>query len=203
MLGQHRSYSTEIPVDWSKILDVFKLSPLHFLGVAIASGTLLFGRKSWHEVLGTDAFLTNYRTWIGLVFLGSVTIVSLHALSGLWRSVARVLKRRELRSDGEKRLQNLTPEEKEILRYYIEYNTRTQNLNIQDGIVQGLEHEVIIYRSSNMGSMVDGFAYNIQPWAWEHLRKHPELLDDNSESHMPSASNELQHRRRRPRSRSR
>lgn len=45
-----------------------------------------------------------------------------------------------------------------------------------DGVVGGLEAQRILYRSSNVGDL-DEWAYNIQPWAWEHLKSSPGLLE--------------------------
>jgi len=44
-----------------------------------------------------------------------------------------------------------------------------------DGRVGGLEAEGIIFRSSNVGN-IESWAYNLQPWAWDYLSAHPELL---------------------------
>jgi hypothetical protein len=46
----------------------------------------------------------------------------------------------------------------------------------QNGTVNALQKERIIIRGSSLGS-ITGFDYIIQPWAWEYLNKHPELLD--------------------------
>ncbi|WP_170318593.1 super-infection exclusion protein B [Paenibacillus sp. HGF7] len=73
-------------------------------------------------------------------------------------------------------LHNLTEEEKNILRHYLYYNTRSQNLNVFDGVVKGLIHSEVIYQASSIGTMRGGFACNIQPWAWEYLQKNTQLL---------------------------
>ena len=43
--------------------------------------------------------------------------------------------------------------------------------------MSGLEAKGITYRASNMGDMLRGFAFNLQPWAREHLEANPNLLD--------------------------
>ena len=78
---------------------------------------------------------------------------------------------------GRKRLQALNPEEKRLLSYYINNQTRSQSLDIKSGTVNALEVEKIICRGSSLGTY-DGFDYIIQPWAWEYLIKHPELLKE-------------------------
>lgn len=70
----------------------------------------------------------------------------------------------------------LSEPEKEILRGYVHNSTTTLYFPMSDGVVGGLEAQRILYRSSNIGHL-DEWAYNIQPWAWEYLNDHPELLD--------------------------
>lgn len=47
----------------------------------------------------------------------------------------------------------------------------------QIDVVLGLETEKIIYRASSLSSYYTNFPYNIQPWAWEYLNQHPDLLE--------------------------
>ena len=77
-------------------------------------------------------------------------------------------------------MHDLTPDERQVLRVYLESDTRTQYLDVQDGVAQGLAQARIIYRASNMGTLTT-FAFNVQPWAWDYLRAHRELLEDRDE----------------------
>ncbi|MBI1879994.1 MAG: superinfection exclusion B family protein [Chloroflexi bacterium] len=77
--------------------------------------------------------------------------------------------------ERQKRLHNLTRSEKAILKGYLGNQTRSQYLPIESGVVNGLEAEDIIYRASHIGKL-DEWAFNIQPWAWDYLTDHPELL---------------------------
>jgi len=46
------------------------------------------------------------------------------------------------------------------------------------GLSKDLEVFGVLYRSSNInmpGS--DNYDYNITPWAWDYLKKHPELIE--------------------------
>jgi len=75
------------------------------------------------------------------------------------------------------RLNTLTEDEKQILRFYIANNTRANSLKIDDGVVQGLANAQIIYRSASMGDLLRGWAFNISDFAWEYLNKNPHLLN--------------------------
>jgi hypothetical protein len=87
----------------------------------------------------------------------------------------KVRQRRTLKG-WQRRLHDLTPAEKGILDRYIGGHTRTLNLDIGDGVVQGLVGVSVLYRASNVARLTT-VAYNIQPWAWDYLREHPELLE--------------------------
>jgi len=53
--------------------------------------------------------------------------------------------------------------------------TKTQYLDLENGVVRGLELDIVIYKASNIGQ-INTWAYNIQPWAWDYLNEHPESL---------------------------
>lgn len=73
-------------------------------------------------------------------------------------------------------IDNLT--ELEIL-YLLPYvvGETTITFSMMDGVRGGLEAKDIIYRAANVGSKIEGFAYNIQPWALDYLRRHPETYE--------------------------
>jgi hypothetical protein len=75
------------------------------------------------------------------------------------------------------RLNRLTEDEKQILRYYFAKQTRANNLRVDDGTVQGLVADGIIYRSASLGTMYGGFAHNISDIAWDYLIMNPNLLE--------------------------
>ena len=101
--------------------------------------------------------------------------------------VSRCIKRKIIQANNltklKKRLKTLTNEEREILTKYVPNKTRTNYLRPDDGVVRGLEQANIIYRASAMGGANYQFtwAYNIQPWAWDFLNAHSELVSLNSE----------------------
>lgn len=76
-----------------------------------------------------------------------------------------------------KYLRSLSPAEKRVLRGYIEGNTKTQYFRMDDGVVGGLVKPLgYLYVGAEIGYMEKGFAFNIQPWLWDYLVKHPEIL---------------------------
>ena len=71
----------------------------------------------------------------------------------------------------------MTPDEKAYLVPFVLQQENTQYFLIEDGIAGGLIAKGVLYRSSNVGSLVSGWAHNIQPWAREYLTEHAELLE--------------------------
>jgi hypothetical protein len=74
-------------------------------------------------------------------------------------------------------LHKLTPEEKGYLIPFIEGQMNSINVGMDDGVMAGLRAKGITYLAANMGSVLDGFAFNLQPWAREYLEKNPNLLE--------------------------
>jgi len=164
-------------MDLSKLIEWVKLSPQYIGAIFIAACVLLFAPESIQASLGISTFVENYRSWIGAVFVASGALLISHLGAYFVSKVTAWNKKRLFVKYGKKRLHNLTPDGKGILRGYIQGHKRSQILSEFDGIAKGLVKVMIIYRASNIGSH-SGFAYNIQPWAWDYLNQHLELLDD-------------------------
>ncbi|WLE95485.1 MAG: super-infection exclusion protein B [Candidatus Electrothrix communis] len=154
------------------IIGWLKLSVKHIFPVFLITGVLLFIPTAQLTTFGVDVFVTTYRMWIGLAFLTSGTLLISHFVFWLKDKLVEWWRIRNLK----RTLLNLSPEEKSILADYILLQTKSQQLSFLGGIANGLERNHLIYRSSNLGSIY-GFAYNIQPWAWEEFNKHPQLLE--------------------------
>jgi hypothetical protein len=161
-----------------ELLDGLKLSSKYLSPVAVAAGVLLFGPASLLGKLGVSSVVVTYRGWIGVVFLVSASILAVRAVLGVWHTIGGWILEIRLGRAQRRRLERLTPAEKQILRGYFQKNTRSQSLDIMDGVVKELEAIGIIGRTSSVGVSMH-FAYNIQPWAWDYLKSHLELLADD------------------------
>jgi len=158
------------------IAKILQLAPRYLAVIAIACGVYLFAPAEWIAKIGLDNLDEKYRPYIGGAFLIStgVTIVGVASWIGVFGfAFARAggIKRKAI-----KRLHSLTENEKQILRFYIAKQTKSNTLRFDDGVVQGLVSANIIYRSTDFGNMVEGFSYNIQDFAWERLNENPNLL---------------------------
>lgn len=159
------------------ILGWIKLSPKYILPLFVLTASLLFLPTTYLARFGIDVLVASYRMWIGLVCLSSFSLLISHF--GFWIKDKLIASKRtrQFLKLAKASLHNLTPAEKAVLAEFILLQTKSMNLDFQSGVTNGLEHARIIYRSASVGSLLDGFAYNLQPWAWEELNKHPELLE--------------------------
>jgi hypothetical protein len=180
-------------MDFSKLSDWLKLSPKYLFPVSVVTGFLLFASTSTLEVFGLTIFVAQYRAYIGITFLISTALLFTNWAVTVYQGVQKKWKEQASLKNLRKRLHNLSNPEKRILKNYIENKTKTQYLDIGDGVTGGLEAGGVIFRSSYVGNL-ESWAYNIQPWAWEYLNDHPELLIISDESELEA---EHLYRRRR------
>jgi hypothetical protein len=159
-------------------------SPVIFLGRAIATGIIIFVGDETAAKLGLDELRKGYRAQLGGLFIISISIVAAQALwrggesiSSLVKNIRNRRKAKVAMELKQKQLRELTPDEKAYSAPYVLQNQNTQYFQIEDGVTGGLETKGIIYKASSVGSMLTGWAYNIQSWARDYLQKHPELFE--------------------------
>jgi hypothetical protein len=161
------------PSSW---LDWIKLPTKTLAALCIVCGILIFSGEGALDNFGLKTFVKEYRAYLGVGFLVTLALTVVNSLAAVWKFIYPWIAEAYWIRLGRKRLRSLNPTEKEILRYYIQNQTRSQTLPIQDGTVNALQKEKIIIRGSSLGSL-HGFDFIIQPWAWEYLNEHSELLD--------------------------
>jgi len=163
-------------MDPSKWFEWVKLPTKTLAALCIVFGVLVFSGDAALEKFGLEKLVQEYRAYFGVGFLLTLALTVVNSLAAVWKFIYPWIAEAHWIRHGRKRLQSLNPTEKQILRYYIQNQTRSQSLPFQDGTVNSLQREKIIIRGSSLGS-IRGFDYIIQPWAWEYLNKCPELLD--------------------------
>ena len=123
-------------------------------------------RDTYIEVIGALSFFSLFVAFSGFVYYVGAWVWELGR--GKYRS--------RKREQGEiEVLKRLTIVECAYLAKYMSKQTQTAYFAPSDGVVGGLESKGILYRSAHLGR-VHEFAYNIQPWAYEQLRKNPQIL---------------------------
>jgi hypothetical protein len=159
------------------LFEFLKLTPRYLIAIGLVAGMLIFGSDGFRKALGLTEFAQNYRPVLGVLFLSSITLILVGIAGSGVDWFKRVWRKRKAFQAITKRLHILSEDEKQVLRHYIVRNTRSNSLRIDDGVVNGLASIGIIHRVSQVGDMVNGFAYNISEVAWNYLHIHPHLLE--------------------------
>lgn len=162
------------------IIEFIKLAPRYLFALGVASGFLLFLPEPILNYLDIYDFTHVHRSWIGVVFIFSLATIITAGAAELMNIIKRWILNMIHKKNIRKRLHNLTEAEKQILRFYIEKQNKTNYLRIDDGIVQGLASVGIIFQATSMGNILSGFAHNISDHAWYYLSNHRELLQGNT-----------------------
>ena len=145
---------------------------------AIVSGILLFSPSEFISRVGLDEMLKSYHSHFGIAFLISIAVIAVECLFWIAKRIKARIREGEVKRNLQGMLAELTPSEKEYLAPYIFNQVNTQFFGVSDGIAQGLQAKGVLYRSSNIGNIFDGFPYNLQPWARQFLYENPELIAD-------------------------
>lgn len=106
------------------LLDFLKLTPRYLTAVGLVAGLILFGADSFRDTLGLTTFARDYRFLLGLLFLSSIVLLLVAVGGGGIGKLQCRWRQRRVRQRIRTRLQRLTEDEKQILRYYIAKNTR-------------------------------------------------------------------------------
>jgi hypothetical protein len=161
------------------------LAPRPLIAVGVATGIILLVPDGIAQKLGVDTFRAMYRGYLGAAFILSWSYLVAHLVWWFRGRVAAWHLSRRKRLIRERWLHELTPAEKSYLAPYILQDVTTRQFQIEDGVANGLAAKEILARASQVGSMVDGFAYAIQPWAKRYLKGHPDLLAGGCEPEYP------------------
>lgn len=163
------------------LLDCLKLRPRYFLVIGVVSGVLLYADAQLLHQIGVDELAKDYRPILGMALIVSCVLLGV-AIASAWAAhVRRQWRQWQFDRRIIERLQTLTEEEKQILRFYIAKQSRSNVLRIGDGVVQGLVAAGIIFRSASLGGRTGEFAHNIRDVAWKHLNEQLALLDGETD----------------------
>lgn len=149
------------------------LSPRLAVAILLVFGFLLFV-----PTLPRDAapLIQRYKLGIEFAFLVSAAVTVTYIGSWLWRVSGELIRQWLHRRRVRRRLHNLTLEEKYILQRYMESQSRTSYLKMNDGVVGSLVEAGIIYPAPISYARGSTFAYNISDIAWAYLVAHNELV---------------------------
>lgn len=154
--------------------DYFRKVPAPFLvAVVCVLSLILFLPEKQAITLAIDEFRKQYRVFLGPTWLLTVSF----CVARIFMFILKGHNQRKSLKRWQKSLYKLTPEEKGYLAPFIFGRQNSVYVGMEDGIMAGLCAKRITYRASEIGNILDGFAYNLQPWAREYLEKNSHLLD--------------------------
>jgi hypothetical protein len=165
------------------LLEFLRLAPRYLIALGAAAAFLLFSSEPTLKRIGLVEFTKSNRPILGVILVGSVALFVVWAGAGGINAVRRWWHKRKFYRHIIQRLHRLTEDEKQILRYYIAANSRANTLRIDDGVVQGLVADGIIHQSASLGNMIEGFAHNIDDFAWDYLHGYPNLLEGRTNTY--------------------
>ncbi len=158
----------------TEFAEYFRKIPAAFL-VAILSvlGLILFLPEDYARTVAVDGFRNEFRVYIGPAFL----LVLSFCAARIFTFFMQGHNQRKATKARQEILHSLTPEEKGYLIPYIQNQQNTVHVGMDDGIMAGLRSKSITYLAANVGDLLNGFAFNLQPWARQYLEENPHLLD--------------------------
>ncbi len=164
-------------MDFFRIIDWLRLGTAGATAALIASSLLLFTPDDILDDLALLKVRDDYGVWAGFTFLSGASVLGAQVAGWGFKTLRDAVRGwRQLRT-LRGRLHSLSESERRILRGYIDEGSRTQYFELSDGVVRELERFQILWRPSELSQAFTSFAFNIQPWAWDHLQEHPELLE--------------------------
>lgn len=159
------------------VLNFIKLAPRYCVPLGITVAFLLFCPEIALKYFGVFEFAQNNRQWlaIGFILIFAICVVAVTIEATKWGK--RFIRSRMLHKRIIERLDSLTEDEKQIVRFYMNNKTRTNVLDFSDGVVQGLVSEGVIVQAANVSVEFEFFSYNISNCAWQYIHKNPLLLE--------------------------
>ena len=148
-----------------------------FVG-AILSGLLLFLPLEALSYLELKQFVSSSRTSIAFLFIFSICALTSELFFAIYKGLARWWKKNRYRRYLRYQLSQLSSDEKELLKKFINEDRSTFHFALSAGIARSLEAKQILMRSSNLGvpGSGDSFPFMIQPEARKIILHTPTLL---------------------------
>ena len=159
---------------WSKLIELLRVAPQYFLAFVIASAAFVFLPAQYAQAMGLSEFQAAYRAYGAIILIASTSIVLAYGLGevrGWIGQTVRSHKEAKQRTNG---LHALTPGEGNLLKKYIQADTRSLWLDGYDGDVLALVQADVLYRPAPESGARG--AFNIREWARQYLREHPEAI---------------------------
>lgn len=156
------------------IVEKLKVKEL-FAIVFIAALIITFVPDEWAQKMKIDTFRRTYQTYISLCMIGISSYYLLCFLGWIKKFIWKKMHNREKMAINYMK-KYMSPDEMLLLieTFYNEQDDRfcsSGKIDYCDGRKAPLESKNIIYLASQMGNILEGFSYNLQPFALQFLNK--------------------------------
>jgi hypothetical protein len=106
------------------LIEVIKLAPRYLFALGVAAGFLLWADKDVLENLGVRDFVSSNKFFLGLIFVLTTALFVVDLFVQALNKIRSMWTLRGYKNSIVDRLNTLTEDEKQILRFYIANNTR-------------------------------------------------------------------------------
>lgn len=165
-----------------KIVDFFKLPTKIMFAISIATGLVLFLPNSFVQKMYMIDFRNKYGFTIGLIFLISISIVTVTIVVSLYKYFSNKYFWKKFKSTAKKRLLKLENYQKAIVYVLYKEDNHTKELPINDGATICLKQNMVITETTNqyMGYDLNNavFPYVLNPWVVETMQNDEELVNE-------------------------
>ena len=169
------------------LADLFRAPIKIFVGLAIASGIVLFSPNIIIEKLYMVNFREKYGFIISIVFLSSLSIVLVGITTTIWNKSRKKRLTKKAINKAKANLISLDDYKAAIVYNLFLEDNHTDILPLNDGAVRWLEQLMIIGKASNQYPVIDlqnpEFPYMLQPWVVSELNSNYELKEKLKEAY--------------------
>ena len=144
--------------------------------VAIMSFVVLFAPDEFVSKTGLLAVRNENLAWVGLAFIVSISIFVASMIEAIWKWGKKKVEDRIVEKNLANTLNDLTFDQKELLRELMNGERSTIYRQIHDGTASYLSVMNVIVRTSTLSTHSGSFPFGLQPWARRALKKNPDLL---------------------------
>ena len=130
------------------------------------------------EKVGLLEIRNDYLALLWVLLFLSLSLLISHGLFNLFPLIKNAIVKKINRRKIINYLHNLRPEEKDILKSYIENDTLTKSFSMFSGTHRGLYNHGILYRASDISMPLNNtFDFNLSWWVSKYLKKNLNILE--------------------------
>jgi hypothetical protein len=162
-----------------ELIGLLKLPPKLLLGVAIASGLLLFLPDIIILRLYMDGFKEKFGFFVGVAFIVSISILVSNLVVVLWKKGKKRYYDKRWEKKRKNLLNDLEPEDIEVITLMLNDPDKTAMLPMNNGTVIKLRsYKIITPAGSNhlVNPLDMRIPYFLQPWVVKEIKNNPDIL---------------------------